>query len=52
VVCRDCRIAKQVEAHYLAAQSTPKSDALQRNMGRTIPVSDLKSPCTCGTERL
>ena len=32
------RIAKQVEVHYSAAQSTPKSDALQRNIGRTIPV--------------
>ncbi len=35
----DCRrIAKQAEVHYAAAQSTPKSDALQRNIGRTIPV--------------
>ena len=37
---RLCRIAKQVEAHYAAAQSQPKSDALQRNMGRTILVRD------------
>jgi len=27
-----------VEVHYAAAQSTPKSDALQRNIGRIIPV--------------
>ena len=38
MVYRACRIAKQAEAHYSAAQLMPKSDALQRNMGRTIPV--------------
>ena len=48
LVCRDSRIAKQVEAHYSAAQSTPKSDALQRNMGRTIPVRCLKDPALAG----
>ena len=44
MVCCIRRIAKQAEAHYSAAQSTPKSDALQRNMGRTIPVRSPSCP--------